>query len=170
MFANKQKEKTIAIYLEYDGIKGNVTAEGYKNHIEINAVDFGVYREISMEPGKLSNRESGHPVLSEISLNKTIDGSISRFFKAAVGGSSGKKAVLRFVRTGSNGVEEFMSYTLENCLISRYDIEADDNGGLEETLHLSFSQVLLSYKDHAANNISGNPQRTGYDLTTARPL
>ena len=96
----------MAIYLEYEGIKGNVTAEGYKDHIEINTVDFGVCREISMEPGKLSNRESGHPVLSEISLNKTIDGSISSFFKAVVGGSSGKKAVLRFVRTSSDGVKD----------------------------------------------------------------
>ncbi len=47
----------MAIYLEYDGIKGNVTAEAYKNHIAINSVDFGSCREISMESGKLSNRQ-----------------------------------------------------------------------------------------------------------------
>jgi len=160
----------MAIYLEYEGIKGNVTAEGYKEHIAINAMDFGTCREISMEPGKLSNREVGRPILNEISLSKTIDTSASQFFKAAVGGSSGKKAVLRFVRTGSNNVEEFMSYTLENCLISRYDIEADDTGEIEETIHLGFSRIVVSYKDHDATNTSGSPQRTGYDLTTAKPL
>ncbi len=132
----------MAIYLDYEGIKGNVTAEGYEGHIAINTVDFGVYREISMEPGKLSNREFGRPILSEISLSKTIDGSISSFFRIAVGGASGKNAILSFVRTGSDSVMEFMSYTLENCLISRYEIEADDKGELEETIHLSFSQIV----------------------------
>ncbi|MCF6257491.1 MAG: type VI secretion system tube protein Hcp [Gammaproteobacteria bacterium] len=160
----------MAIYLEYDGIKGNVTAEAYKNHIAINSVDFATCREISMEPGKLSNREVGIPILNEVSLSKTIDASVSQFFRASVGGSSGKKAVLRFVRTGSNNVEEFMSYTLENCLISRYDIEADDTGEMEETISLSFSQIVVSYKDHNATNTAGSPQRTGYDLTTAKPL
>jgi len=160
----------MAIYLEYEDIKGNVTAEGYKDHIAINTVDFGSCREISMEPGRLSNREVGRPILNEISLSKTIDASVSQFFRAAVGGASGKKAVLRFVRTGSNNIEEFMSYTLENCLISRYEIDADDTGEMEETIHLCFSQIVVSYKDHDATNTAGSPQRTGYDLTTARPL
>ncbi len=123
-----------------------------------------------MEPGKLSNREVGRPILNEINLTKTIDVSANQFFRAAVGGSSGKKAVLRFVRTGSNNVEEFMSYTLENCLVSRYDIEADDTGEMKETIFLSFSQIVVSYKDYGANNTSGSPQRTGYDLTAAKPL
>lgn len=32
----------MAIYIEYEGIKGNVTAAGYKNHIEVSSLAFGV--------------------------------------------------------------------------------------------------------------------------------
>ncbi|MBN4080604.1 type VI secretion system tube protein Hcp [Beggiatoa alba] len=63
----------MAIYLQYEDIKGNVTAEGYQDHIALQTVNFGVSRRVSMEPGNISNREFNHPVLSEISLNKTID-------------------------------------------------------------------------------------------------
>ena len=34
----------MAIYLLYEGIKGNVTADGYKDHIQIASLQFGVGR------------------------------------------------------------------------------------------------------------------------------
>jgi len=30
----------MAIYIQYDGIKGNVTADGYKGHIAVNSLVF----------------------------------------------------------------------------------------------------------------------------------
>ena len=41
----------MAIYLEFEGVKGNVTAEGYKDHIAVDSVMFNARRNISMEPG-----------------------------------------------------------------------------------------------------------------------
>ncbi len=60
----------MAIYCEYKGIKGNVTADGYKDHIAVLSVQFGVGRGITMEPGNMSNREATRPSLSEITRNK----------------------------------------------------------------------------------------------------
>ena len=71
----------MAIYLEYTGIKGNVTAEGYKDHIAVQSVQFGVGRGISMEAGNLSNRESTRPSLSEITLTKAADNSVTLSLK-----------------------------------------------------------------------------------------
>jgi len=73
----------MAIYLDYEGIKGNVTAEGYSDHIAVISVDFNVVRNVSMEPGSLSNRESGHPYISQ-RLIKTADSSCSQLFKESV--------------------------------------------------------------------------------------
>jgi len=160
----------MAIYLEHEGIKGNVTADGYKDHISIQTVDFGVSRGISMEPGNLSNREYTRPTFSEISLTKILDSSATSFFKASVVGSSGKKVVIKFVRTGSDKLVELMNYTLENCLISSYEVSAGAIGQPAETIHLSFSKIMVSYKKHDAGNKSGTPQRVGYDLTKAKPL
>lgn len=160
----------MAIYLEYDGIKGNVTADGYKDHIAVESVNFAVSRGISMEAGNLSNRESTRPSLSEISITKAADNSVTAIFKEAVTGSAGKKVVIKFVRTGADKVQEYMDYSLENCLVSSYSMSASSEGEPMENITLSYSKLMINYSDFDKTNKSGNPQRVGYDLETAKPL
>lgn len=160
----------MAIYLEFEGVKGNVTADGYKDHIGVLSFQFGVGRGISMEAGNMSNRESSRPSVSEVTLTKAADNSATALFKEAVTGSAGKKVVVKFVRTGADKVQEYMDYTLENCLISGYSVSADGEGEPMETITLSFSKVMINYNDHDATNKSASPQRVGYDLATAKPL
>lgn len=160
----------MAIYLSLDGVKGNVTAEGYEGCIKVNSAHFGVNRHITMEPGKMANREVGKPNVSEVSLTKEADNSVAAIFKEAVSGSAGKKAELKFVRTGTDKVEEFMVYSLENCLVSGYSISADGDEEPMENITLSFSKCEINYKDHDQTNKTGNPQRAGYDLTAAKAL
>lgn len=160
----------MAIYLELDGINGNVTAEGYADHIDIQSMTFGVGRGISMEPGNLANREATRPSISEITITKLMDNSTTSLFKEAVTGSSGKKAVLKFVRTGADKVNEFMNYELENCLVSGYNVSSSGDSAPIETVTLSFSKILINHTDNDATNKSGSPARVGYDLETAKPL
>lgn len=160
----------MAIYLQYDGIKGNVTAEGYKDHIAVLTAQFGIGRGISMEPGNMSNREASRPSISEVSLTKTADNSVTGIFKEAVTGSSGKTVKIKFVRTGSDKVEQFMEYELTNCLVSGYSIEASGDGEPTESITLSFTKIMIVYSDNDATNKASGPQRVGYDLETAKPL
>ena len=160
----------MAIYMLYDGVKGNVTANGFANHITLNSVNFGVGRGITMEAGNMSNRESTRPTISEVNISKFADSSITSLFKEAVSGSVGKTVVIKFVRTGADKVQEFMNYTLENCLVSSYSISADAEGEPTENIALSFSKIMISYNDHDSNNKTSNPQRVGYDLAVAKPL
>lgn len=160
----------MAIYVEYEGIKGNVTADGYKDHIAVLSVQFGVARGISMESGNMSNRESNRPSLSEVTVSKVADNSVTGLFKESVTGSAGKKVTIKFVRTGSDKVQEYMTYTLENALVSSYSISADSEGEPIEQIGISYSKVMINYSDFDKTNKSGNPQRVGYDLETAKPL
>ncbi|MGM8225548.1 Hcp family type VI secretion system effector [Cellvibrio sp. ARAG 10.3] len=160
----------MAIYVEYEGIKGNVTADGYKDHISVNSLQFGVGRGISMEPGNLSNREATRPTISEVTMTKPADTSATALFKEAVTGSSGKKVTIKFVQTGADKVIEFMTYTLEDVLVSGYSVSADGESDPIESISLSFSKIMVNYNDYDKTNKSANPQRVGYDLTTAKPL
>lgn len=160
----------MSIYLEYEGVEGNVTADGYEKHIAVLSCQFGVGRAISMEAGNLSNREATRPSISEITLTKLADNSVTSIFKEAVTGSAGKKVTIKFVRTGADKVVEFMSYTLENCLVSSYSISADSENEPVENIALSFSKLMINYNDHDDSNKSGSPQRVGYDLKAAKPL
>lgn len=159
----------MAIYLEYEGIKGNVTAEGFEDHVLVDSVSFGVSRGLTMVPGKMANREVGKPNISEVSISKSADNSVAALFKESVSGSSGKKVTLKFGRTGSDGVEEFMSYGLENCLVSSYHISANGDEEPTENITLSFSSCEITYTDFDGSNASGSPQRAGYDLVAAKP-
>ena len=160
----------MAIYVEYEGIKGNVTADGYKDHISVQSLQFGVGRGISMEPGNLSNREATRPTISEVTMTKPADTSATALFKEAVTGSSGKKVTIKFVQTGADKVVEFMTYTLEDVLVSGYSVSADGESDPIESISLSFSKIMVNYNDYDKTNKSANPQRVGYDLTTAKPL
>jgi len=160
----------MAIYLQYDGIKGNVTADGYADHIAVQSVQFGVGRGISVVAGNISNRESTRPSLSEITLTKEADNSVTAIFKEAVTGNAGKKVVIKFVRTGADKVQEYMDYTLEDCLVSGYSLSADAEGAPMEQITLSYAKIMINYSDFDKTNKSGNPQHVGYDLTTAKPL
>ena len=160
----------MSIYLDYEGIKGNVTADGYQDHIAVLSCQFGVGRGISMEPGNMSNREATRPSISEVTLTKTADNSVTGIFKEAVTGSAGKNVKLKFVRTGAEKVQEYMEYDLENCLVSGYSISADAEGEPVENITLSFTKIMINYNDHDQTNKSSSPQRVGYDLTTAKPL
>jgi len=158
----------MAIYIEYEGIKGSVTAAGYKNHIEVSSLVFGVLRGISMESGNMSSREVTCPSLSQITLKKTVDRSTVSFFKESVTGAAGKKVTIKFVHTGSDGLIEFMSYILDDCLIRGYSVKINDQGEPQETLSLSFSRIILTYIGHGSANKSSAPTRVGYDLSTAK--
>ncbi|MGB3610462.1 MAG: type VI secretion system tube protein Hcp [Cellvibrio sp.] len=160
----------MAIYVEYEGIKGNVTADGYKDHIAVHSLQFGVGRGISMEPGNLSNREATRPTISEVTLTKSADTSATALFKEAVTGSSGKKVTIKFLQTGADKVVEYMTYTLEDVLVSGYSVSADSEGDPMESISLSFSKIMVNYNDYDKTNKSANPQRVGYDLSTAKPL
>ena len=161
----------MAIYLEFDGIKGNVTAEGYKDQIGVMSFSFGVGRAISMEPGNISNREATRPSISEITITKEMDNASAALFKESVTGSAGKKVKIHFVQTGADKVQEYCTYELENCLLSSYSISADGGDSRPfENITLSFSKILVNQVASDASNKGGSPNRVGYDLSTAKPL
>ena len=162
----------MAIYIDYNGkkIKGNVTAGGYEETIKVLSLHFGVGRGISMEPGNMANREATRPTVSEITFSKYADNSTPDLFKESVTGSAGVKVLIHFVQTGADAVQEFMTYTLEQCLVSGYSISADADGDPMETITLSFAKVEVKYVDFDKDNKAKSPQIVGYNLETAKPL
>lgn len=160
----------MAVYIDYEKIPGNATAEGFAGHIKALSLHFGIGRGISMEPGCMSNREATRPSLSEITFTKAADVATSLLLKESVTGSKGKKVIIKFTQTGENEVEPFMDYELEDCLVSGYSISADGDGHPIETITLSFAKIWVRYIDRDQTNTNQSPAHAGYDLTTAKPF
>ena len=160
----------MAVYIEYEGIQGNVTAQGFEDHIKVLSLHFGVGRGISMEAGNMANREATRPSVSEISFTKYADNATTSIFKESVTGSSGKNVKIKFVQTGADSVTQYMDYELDDCLVSGYSISADADGDPVESVTLSFAKLMVNYHDFDKKNAGKSPKRVGYDLTSAKPV
>lgn len=160
------------IFCEYEGIKGNVTAEGFQNQINITSVSSAVARRVEMQPGNVANREITRPRLSAIKLEKDYDNSSASFFKESGATSTGKKVILHFVHTQDKQLQEYMSYVLDDCVVSGYSVKADrgKDGVPLERITLSYSKIVVSHTQYDKTNMAGSPVRTGYDLSLGKAV
>ncbi len=162
----------MAIYMDYEGLKGNVTATGYEGLIALDFFAFGVHRKISMQTGVLANRETTKPDFSVITTGKRQDGASVGILREAVSGSTGKQVKIHFVRTGNNQLQEYLTYTFQRCLPTFYrtvDTRSEASAAAER-LYLSYTAVEVSYTDSDADNKTRGVHRHGYDLAAAKSL
>lgn len=166
----------MSIYLEFEGIKGNITDEGYTDQIGISFFSFSVGRTITNQVGAMANREAGQPNLSEIQLTKPLDNSSPHLFNASVAAAQGKTAKIHFVRTSEGKNAEFMTYELSDCVVSGYSISAEggsdtgDSSVPTENVSLSYSKLIVSHTQYDKSNKVGQPVRSGYDLGLAKAV
>lgn len=156
----------MSIYCEYPGIQGDVTAAGFEGQIFISSFNFDVRRKISMEPGNLANRENTRPSISVVTLTKGLDKSSPLIFKESLATSTGKTVKLHFVRTQDEKLMEYMTFELEDCVVSGFKTSGEGRkGGLpREEITLSYAKLVVSHTQFDKSNKAGSPVRTGYDL------
>src|SRR5262249_10434514 len=109
----------VSIYMNYNNIKGDVTADGHAGWIELHSFQWGVGRGISSPTGASADRESSAPSVNEITVSKMTDISSTKLLNEAYQGE-GQKVEIDFCKTDAGVLEVFMKYTLEDCLISGY--------------------------------------------------
>lgn len=156
----------MAIFMEYEGLKGNVTAAGYEGMIALDFFSFGLRRAVDMTTGAMTNREVGKPAFSVLTTGKQMDASSAGIMREAVSGSAGKRVVVHFVSTGNNGLHEFLTYTFHRCLPTFYQIvdNESETSPAAERLCLSYAAVEVASTQRGADNKAGATLRQGYNL------
>ena len=162
----------MAIYMNFNSkkIKGNVTATGYEDWIELDSFQMGNGRGISMEVGNMANREATRPSLSEVVITKALDNASGSLFKESLTGVEGVVVQIHIVQTGAKQVEKFAAYEFSDVLISSYSIAGSGGGAPHESMSLSFSKIVADLQGADKANKNGQNMKVGYDLTTAKPL
>ena len=156
------------IYMTFGDIKGDVTAEGFADHIEVNSAQFGIGRGIASPTGGSADREATAPSVSEIVVTKPLDKASGRLFEEALYGE-GQKAVIKFTKTDKDKLEVYLEYELENTLISGYSVSSGGDRPTE-SVSLNFTKILMSSTDMKAANETGEPFKTGYDIGLAKKV
>ena len=161
----------MAIYMNYNklAIKGNVTAKGYEDWIELDSFSLGCGRGITMEVGNMANREATRPSISEVSATKMMDNASGGLFKESLTGVEGVEVQIHIVQTGAKQVEKYAAYTLSDVLISSYSVSASGGSAPGEALSLSFSKIVADLQGADKTNKNGQNMKVGYDLTTGVP-
>jgi type VI secretion system secreted protein Hcp len=155
----------MAIYMQIDGIKGDVTEATHKDWIEVNSFQWGVGRGIGSPKSSASDRESSEASVSEVVVSKTSDESSSNLLRAALWGK-GKKTKVHFTRTGTDKTQiAYIEYTLENVLLSGYSVSSGGDRPTE-SLSLNFTAFEFLNLDSKVTNEDGSPDRVNYDMTT----
>ena len=154
------------IYMNYDGVPGDVTAEGHEKWIELNSVQWGVGRGISSPTGASADRESSAPSVSEITVTKDTDASSPKLLNEALQGE-GKKVVIDFCKTDKGKLEVYLTITLENTMVSGYSLSSGGDRP-SESVSLNFTKVEFKNTGMGAAGETGSPDSVTYDLATAK--
>src|SRR5262245_9634151 len=111
------------IYMKYDKIEGDVTAEGFKKQVDVQSFQWGVGRGISTPTGAAENREASAPSVSEIVITKVLDNGSPGLLEEALHGE-GKKVNLVFVKTDKGKLEPYLEIELTETMISGFSVSS----------------------------------------------
>lgn len=156
----------MAIFMKYGEMNGEVTAEGYKDWIELGSFQWGVGRGISSGVGGGSKREASAPSVSEITVTKTMDAFSPLALKESIGGE-GVTVKIDITRTDGKGNHvAFQKYILEGTMVSGYSVSSGGDRP-SESMSLNFTKFDNEYikvDDKFAPTTTGHYI---YDLTKA---
>ncbi|HEY0419021.1 MAG TPA: type VI secretion system tube protein Hcp [Acetobacteraceae bacterium] len=154
------------IYMKYAALKGDVTAEGHKDWIELNSFQWGVGRGISSPTGASNDRESSAPSVSEITVTKAQDVSTIDVLNEAYVGE-GKDVTIDFCKTDKGKLEVYLSYILTSTMISGYSISAGGDRP-SESLSLNFTKVECKMNQMDETNAGATSSGVTYDIGKAK--
>ena len=157
------------IYLQYEGIDGEVTESGHAKWIEIQSFSWGCGRSINTTLGAAQSREASSPSVGEIQLSKQTDIASPKLFMESVVGEA-KKAVIEFVQTSGTAQDVFLRYELTNTLISSYSISGGGDGRPGEGISLNFSKVEMKFTPFDDKHKAGSPIPVGYNISEGKKV
>jgi type VI secretion system secreted protein Hcp len=154
------------IYMNYNNIAGDVTADGHAGWVELNSFQWGVGRGISSPTGASADRESSAPSVSEVSITKDTDKSSTKLLNEALQGE-GQTVQIDFCKTDQGNLEVYLTLTLSDCMISGYSASSGGDNP-SESLSLNFTKVEYKYTNMTDTNAPGSPDTVTYDVALAK--
>jgi type VI secretion system secreted protein Hcp len=138
----QQAHGQISAWLDFNGaIKGEATALGHVEWIEIEGFSAGTLRSVTRSGGSTT---TGNPTGSEITLTKRLDRASPKLFQAAVTGTIPyTKATLDL----NNGASALARIELENVLLAAQTTDGTSGGAdrPSESITLNFTKITYTY-------------------------
>jgi len=156
------------IYMNWNSgaITGDVTESTHTGWIELNSLQWGVGRSISMATGSVADQSPSVPQFSEIVVTKDNDATSYQLLQQALQGK-GVPVVIDFVRTdGGGNTVVYLELTLTNGMVSGHS-HSSGGDAPSESLTLSYTAIQYQFTPTNADGTMGTPAGVSYDLGSA---
>ncbi len=157
----------MAIYMQVDGVKGDVEEAGHEGWIALNHISWGVGRGIKSAKSSAKDREGAEASVSEIAIQKISCGASPDLMRLSMWGKS-KKVLIDITHTGDNNQQTaFHKYELDDVLFSGYTTSSSGDRPAE-TLNLNFTKLNFSNVPSDDTHGDAAANRLAYDLATGK--
>jgi type VI secretion system secreted protein Hcp len=155
----------MSIFLKYGSIEGESTTDTKVKWIQLDSMQWGMGRGISMPSGgATSKREASEVSISEVTVTKVSDKATPKLVQEALFGKMNTKAEIAITRTKADGgVQDFMMLTLFDTAISGYSMSSGGDNP-SESISLNFAKFDLKYTSYDDAGVA-TPDIATYDLT-----
>jgi type VI secretion system secreted protein Hcp len=144
------------IFIKLEGIKGESADAKHKGEIDVLAWNWASAQAGSAQTG--GGTGSGKAQVKDLVFKKQTCCATPVLLSKHLSGAPIAKAVLTLRKAGSNPLE-YVRITMETCIITGIDHNADDDGHVEQ-VRLMFSKVKYEYTPQ-------KPDGTGDAVVTA---
>jgi type VI secretion system secreted protein Hcp len=141
-------------------INGESTVTGHDKWINVDSVQFGVGRSISMIAGG-GDRETSNPSFSEVTFTKSMDVASTEIMMQATCGKSLGKAEVHFIQTGGTDAkgQAYCKIELEEAIVSSYSASSGGDRP-SESISLNFTKISYQYDKFDGDKITtGTPKK-----------
>ncbi len=136
-------------FLKIDGINGSSTEANHTNWIEIESFEFGISKPM------VNNQASGKPAY-EFSLTKRTDVSSLDIVSSISNNTGFSQVVLDVTQTIKNKTVTVLKFTFSNVVFSKFEVDADAKGMIEE-IELKQQKLVITYYSY---DVDGNLVKT----------
>lgn len=153
------------IYMQYDGVDGDVTAESHVGWITLSSVQWGSSRNITTS-GEVSQRTKSAVQIRELVITKERDSASGKLLREHLTGAP-KPVQIDWTATSQGGGEVvFQTIKLTNVLVSSFALSGHSNDKPMESLSFNFTEIEGTFYDMAQQGTrTSKPFVISYNLS-----
>ena len=156
------------IFMQIDGIPGDVAVQGFAGDIQLSSFQWGVGRGIGSPIGGSGDREASAPSVSEIVVTKVSDKTSPGLLKDFFDATDIPEIDISFVNLAKNGQSGvvYAKYVLSNVILSGYSVSSGGDRP-QESLSLNFTKIQYSVTTQNPDGTT-TTDTVGWDLATQK--
>ena len=155
-------------FLRIDGIAGESTDATHKGEIAVQTFLWGETQSGSpLGGGGGAGKLSAGPLIVTARASKASP----LLLLACASGQHIKSAVLSVRRAGAGKAQlDFLTITLNDVLITSFEVNANTENGPVDEVSLAFAQILVDYREQNPDGSPGAVTHAGWDVKANKQL